>query len=274
MGRPLYSAAYSTPAVRTAPESVPSAVPAERWSRWGSFDPDSDEFFESDDAVYEAFIDPADLVQTSQPRPASESIGVFVEREMERAYSPVESLSSDSTVSGRASPMAEGPDDPAAMVADAYYSTQPSARRPVPPHRSNSNWTSGTTVDQPPRSWSPPPVTDSSDPRAAHFNEQRRVRNRVAVSPRTFIPPRASIENDTTPPPPAREVLTPVDNPSPSPAPAVTPHPYSWNAYSAARSIPESPTPAPRYHDSPLTNPSARISIPHLSPAPLRIRTA
>lgn len=280
MGRPLYSAAYATtPAVRTEPEPVLSPNPYEKWSRWGSFDPDSDEFFESDDAVYEAFIDPADLVQGGPAARASpESIGVLVEREMERAYSPVDSLSSDSTVSGRESPMADGLDDPAVMVAGAYYGTQPSPGRAIPPRRTSSyTWTSGAI--EVPRSASPPNA--SSTPLVELINERRVLRNLPHGSPRTYIPPRPSTQNATfVAPTPATlsEATTaepaPIENPTPSPAPVVTPRMYSWNAYTTARGIPDSPTPAPRYRDSPLTNPSARISISHLSPVPFPIRTA
>lgn len=62
---------------------------------------------------------------------------------------------------------------------------------------------------------------------------------------------------------------------SPSPAPTVTPRLYSWSARNPmGRNQPMSPTPIPRQlgHQSPLTNPSARMSLPHLSPAPVRVR--
>lgn len=279
MGRPLFSAAYdSAPAVavRTEPEVVPSANPYEKWSRWGSFDPDSDELFESDEAVYEAFLDAADLVQRgADTTDGPETIGVLVEREMERAYSPVESLSSDSTVSGRESPMAEGPDDPAAMVADAYYApTRPmqTARRINP-----RTWTSGTI--QFPQSGATP--DSSSTILVDLINERRISRNTLHATPRTFIPPRPSTQNDATPASSSSDEslvaeLASVESPTPSPAQVITPRMFSWNAYQATRGIPDSPTPAQRYRDSPLTHASARISIPHISPAPVRIpiRTA
>src|ERR1700692_417065 len=56
MGRPLFSTSYSTPVVRTEPEPAPPTIPFEKWTHWNAFDPDSDEFFESPDAVYEAFL--------------------------------------------------------------------------------------------------------------------------------------------------------------------------------------------------------------------------
>jgi len=282
MGRPLFSAAYSTPAVRTEPEPAASASPYEKWSRWGSFDPDSDEFFDSDDAVYEAFLDAVDLGQGDlDARAAPEPIGVLVEREMERAYSPVESLSSDSTVSGRESPMAEGADDPAAMVDDAYY-----APRRLPQTAYSARTYNYTRISDYLEATQPtPPLNATSSPPAELINERRVSRNVIHASPRTFIPPRPSTQNDTSAPVIMASASlieatmvesAPVENPTPSPAPTVTPRMYSWNAYQSARAIPDSPTPAPRYRDSPLTNPNARISISHLSPAPTRIsiRTA
>ncbi|EPT03015.1 hypothetical protein FOMPIDRAFT_1014972 [Fomitopsis schrenkii] len=53
MGRPLFSH-HQTPAVRVEPEQPHPAC--EKWTYWNAFDPDSDEFFERDDAVYEAFV--------------------------------------------------------------------------------------------------------------------------------------------------------------------------------------------------------------------------
>ncbi|EMD39263.1 hypothetical protein CERSUDRAFT_122685 [Gelatoporia subvermispora B] len=58
MGLPLFSQRYQTPDVRVEPEPTPAC---EKWTHWNAFDPDSDEFFESEDAVYEAFIDPSQL---------------------------------------------------------------------------------------------------------------------------------------------------------------------------------------------------------------------
>jgi hypothetical protein len=56
---------------------------------------------------------------------------------------------------------------------------------------------------------------------------------------------------------------------SPSPAPAVTPRIYSWNH----RPLPRSPTSPSSSHGSsgPLTNPSARMSLPRISIGPTRV---
>ncbi|KAI0681853.1 hypothetical protein C8T65DRAFT_714304 [Cerioporus squamosus] len=90
MGRPLYSSSRQ-PAVRVEPEPQHPAI--EKWTYWNAFDPDSDEFFENDDAVYEAFIDPADRIQI----PADRSIPTVVEVDV--------SSPSEASSSGRGSPM-------------------------------------------------------------------------------------------------------------------------------------------------------------------------
>lgn len=72
MGRPLYSTLLAT---RRATEEVATQLPPpvtsaaqtecpviEKWSRWNSFDPDSDEFFQADDAVYEAFLTEEEVI--------------------------------------------------------------------------------------------------------------------------------------------------------------------------------------------------------------------
>ena len=63
MGRPLFSR-HQTPAVRVEPEQPQPAC--EKWTYWNAFDPDSEEFFKRDDAVYEAFVADDD---TALPRP-------------------------------------------------------------------------------------------------------------------------------------------------------------------------------------------------------------
>lgn len=60
---------------------------------------------------------------------------------------------------------------------------------------------------------------------------------------------------------------------SPSPAPIVTPRLYSWSSHSPFP--PHSPTPSLlERRTGPLTNPNARMSLAHLSPAPVRVRMA
>lgn len=67
MGRPLYSTLLTTRRVTEQAATQPSPPTEnataqtecpviEKWSRWNAFDPDSDEFFQAEDAVYEAFL--------------------------------------------------------------------------------------------------------------------------------------------------------------------------------------------------------------------------
>ena len=64
MGRPLFSH-HQTPAVRVEPEQ-PQPV-CEKWTYWNAFDPDSEEFFKRDDAVYEAFVADDGIVLPHSP---------------------------------------------------------------------------------------------------------------------------------------------------------------------------------------------------------------
>ncbi|OCH91517.1 hypothetical protein OBBRIDRAFT_792229 [Obba rivulosa] len=96
MGRPLFSHQYQTPAVRVEPEQPPTY---EKWTYWNAFDPDSDEFFESEDAVYEAFVDPSQLPLQDQE-----------DGRVSRSHSPPLAVLRDDSVSpasssGRGTPM-------------------------------------------------------------------------------------------------------------------------------------------------------------------------
>jgi len=65
MGRPLYSTLIATaePVVHVAEAKTPTY---ERWSPVNAFDPDADEFFEGDNAVYEAFLSPEEMFRREQ----------------------------------------------------------------------------------------------------------------------------------------------------------------------------------------------------------------
>jgi len=90
MGRPLFSSHQQTPAVRVEPEQPQPTC--EKWTYWNAFDPDSDEFFERSDAVYEAIM-PQDGTALPQPPPLIEV--------------PPSSSSSEVSSSGRGSPTEE-----------------------------------------------------------------------------------------------------------------------------------------------------------------------
>jgi hypothetical protein len=67
MGRPLYTsvllARYATEAAAQPAPPKPTYPVVEKWSRWNAFDPDSDEFFEADNAVYEAFLSDEEIAE-------------------------------------------------------------------------------------------------------------------------------------------------------------------------------------------------------------------
>lgn len=150
MGRPLFSESYSTSTVRTEPQQTPATSPGaisyEKWNRWNAFDPDSDEFFNREDAVYEAFLDPADAARMQAEEEAlamamsgvqreilqPESVNDILTRELaDRSDdSSSSSSSSEGNISGRGSPMAVGSDDSAGMgtLADAYRAIEFEAR--------------------------------------------------------------------------------------------------------------------------------------------------
>ncbi|OCB87645.1 hypothetical protein A7U60_g5171 [Sanghuangporus baumii] len=66
MGRPLFSTlvARAAPVVRVAEPEEETKLPTyERWSYVNAFDPDSDEFFDGDNVVYEAFLSADDVAE-------------------------------------------------------------------------------------------------------------------------------------------------------------------------------------------------------------------
>lgn len=121
MGRPLFSEAYTAPApaVRVAEptddgagEDVFPTYP--RWSPLGDWDPDADEIFEGGDVVYEAFLTPEQVAAHARAT-HTEIEGLAAEED----ESPSSSEGSEGAMSGRATPMAVGGDDPATLVAAA-----------------------------------------------------------------------------------------------------------------------------------------------------------
>jgi len=259
MGRPLYSASYSTPAVRTEPEIAPPTASFEKWTYWNPFDPDSDEFFERADAVYEAFIDPADVPPATAERETDEPerLAAIIARELEE-----DSTSSEGTISGRGSPMADGSDDPSGMLVDAYrageFEPRTQSEAAPTPGVTNEEYQGGR------EEISIPPLRDVSAPvmSALDLINSRRVSRVMPLSPfrsRGFIPyfPPSS----TTPPPRPSDVDQVDDTPghnstyewtSPSPVPTVTPRLYSWSSRTPlGRVEPGSPSPPQRSRPSP-----------------------
>jgi hypothetical protein len=294
MGRPL----YSTPLVRTEPEPTvdvtsPAAIVYGKWTNPSDFDPDSDEFFEREDAVYEAFLDPADVARLRGEAEAAANAGnagptsviEMAERldEFIVRVARVDNSSSSSdvgTISGRGSPIATGPDygltagslSPSAYTAlrDAGW-TPPAPSRPV-----HARVT----------------VREMRELSQASLQSREGTEN-ISTSPyqgRGFIPPPPSspsmqMEVEYEHLPPTRPVTPPHQliaghhdsSPSmyelPSPAPTGTPRLYSWSSrtpFGRSATVPW-PTPAYRAHQSPLTNPGARMTFAQLSPTPVRV---
>lgn len=120
MGRPLYSTLLTTrrateqaatqPSPPTENATAQTECPViEKWSRWNAFDPDSDEFFQAEDAVYEAFlteeeITARDEAQRFERLTARRIMDVLVRPDMSNDGQPNGGVWSDSDVQLVASP--------------------------------------------------------------------------------------------------------------------------------------------------------------------------
>ena len=271
MGRPLFSASRQ-PAVRVEPE--PQHPTIEKWTYWNAFDPDSDEFFENDDAVYEAFIDPADRIQlpTDPTHPPAEPIDV--------------SSSSEASSSGRGTPMevVDDIDHPADRMLTVTMQDLESRTRimraldlPLPRNPAlDAAIDAGRGLPAEERVTYLRSLLDRTDPereRAQDLGAQLEVRSSLREREPTYLDwpqedsrpatpepaqgPRAStpatpVRPSTPPAPPAQ--ATPLFV-SPSPPPSVTPRLYSWTTM---------PAPGPAVPMSPLTNRGARMSVAHI----------
>lgn len=282
MGRPLYSKAYQTEPIIREPEAPCSYA---KWSYINAFDPDSDEFFENDQAVYEAFVDHVPVEHSEDEEDTEEDRDMVVIRL---------DISGEDSFSDRDSPMAVGADDLAQYIAHAYrrqtaeteipvrvrlaaHSTAGDVQSDAPmSHESIEIDSSRDTVvplDVPPQ---PLPVTqlhiNASD--HAHHEPQDEL---PLPPPSAPIPvpgartqPSSSVEGlsfssfyhqhvPLTPP----SHHTPFTRFSPSPPPTVSPRIYTWASHRQTYS------PA---GTSPLPNTNARMSHAHISPALVRVR--
>ncbi|RPD59016.1 hypothetical protein L227DRAFT_504273 [Lentinus tigrinus ALCF2SS1-6] len=275
MGRPLYSASRQ-PAVRVEPEPQHPAI--QKWTYWNAFDPDADEFFENDDAVYEAFINPADRIQITADR----TIPTVVEVDV--------SSPSEWSSSGRGTPMGSINVEIPENEREQQLLNQREMLR-----------ASGMRIldDSVPRN----PVLDAqieagrglpSDERVQYYmslvDRMETVRaereSRPAAEVRPVVRERVTTylefpqEDSRTPSPEPVPVPVPRSLPSmpatparpstppaqvtplfasPSPPPSVTPRLYSWASLSSAAPVPSSP----------LTNRGARMSVAHIMPPAL-----
>jgi hypothetical protein len=248
MGRSLFSQKINPePAIREVLQQGPEHHSSyTTWSIWNAFDPDSDDFFK--DAEYEAFIEPAQYSGTQ----------VLVDDHMPPLLEDPESgsSSSDDSDSNPASPMAVGSDDPASLLAG----TREWAMSSDIPAQGSSELTGAT-----PAAAAAPPL---------HYSVPDQTGNRVPSTPLPVFPGRhfrnvsADIPVDTEMPEFASSPLS--SSPfvsTPSPAPSVSPLLYNWHR----RFIATSPS-LSREPVGPLTNPTARMSLTRIPPAPARVR--
>ncbi|KAI0773330.1 hypothetical protein BD413DRAFT_318219 [Trametes elegans] len=265
MGRPLFSSRQ--PAVRVQPEAHPPAY--EKWTYANAFDPDSDEFFENDDAVYEAFIDPGQQIQLP-PSPAPPRTIIHVE-------TGSSSSSSEGTSSGRGRPMETTDAEVLAREERTGVSRlSDAARLPIPTPRNGSLDAQIDAADGLPAEERVLYYLHLLDRMEAERLRRRElanqaqetlpsVRDRIPTylelpqeEPRTPISepvPRVSLAQ-TPPRPSTPPTLSTPRLVSPSPPPSVTPRLYSWTSF-ATPSVPP-PT-------SPLTNHGARVSVARIA---------
>ncbi|KAI0738476.1 hypothetical protein C8Q80DRAFT_1124660 [Daedaleopsis nitida] len=267
MGRPLFSA--RSPAVRVEPE--PQQPTYEKWTYWNAFDPDSDEFFENDDAVYEAFIDPADRIQLPADR-AQPSAVVDVDV----------SSSSEASSSGRGTPMevvdADAPDTASEARREILRASGMRALDDPSPRNAVLDAEIEAGRDLPSQErvlYYLSLMENMENPQGRERRNQQEPRPTVRERIPTYLD--LPQEESRTPSPepvalsraipipstPARPSTPPAQNTplfaSPSPPPSVTPRLYSWSSLA----------PAPGVPGSPLTNRGARMSVAHIVAPPL-----
>lgn len=248
MGRPLFSKPTSAPVVRVEPEpTAPQHPTYEKWTYLNAFDPDSDEFFENDDAVYEAFLEHDHLPPLTEVR----------EGERDEGIHPSNTFAGDDELSSVSSGSSESDDEVPSTAATEQ----------VPPSFS------GIMSDQLAQS-----VARISARRVQILNSRRTVEPVVVSAPLARSPtpvPNDDADDDDhidTPatPPPVERPSTPPNqstsrdhqfNATPSPPPTVTPRLYSWPTRNLPI-MPLSPT-------GPLPNRNARMSVAHIRPASL-----
>ncbi|THV02503.1 hypothetical protein K435DRAFT_963017 [Dendrothele bispora CBS 962.96] len=192
------------------PSTQPSTVdPYPKWSNQRPFDPDSDDFFK--DAIFEAFLDTNECLHPDD----------------------------------RSSPMADGPDDPAQMIADALQR---------PPSSSSSN----SDEDGPPTPITIPTYIYDIPPTAALPSLSSLARQQQRLEPESHVnDPEGEPESDTDAPlirfqlpittpstPPQRSRAIPIPAPT-STGSAYRVHASPYTPYSASGSyIAYSPPPS------------------------------
>ncbi|KAG1881077.1 hypothetical protein F4604DRAFT_1578173 [Suillus subluteus] len=257
MGRPLYSKAFQTEPIIREPETP---LPYQKWSYINAFDPDSDEFFENDQAVYEAFIDHVPVEHSEDEEETEEDRETVVIRL---------DLTGEGSHLDRDSPMAVGGDSLAQYIAQAY---QRQTAEPETPVRIDSSRDIMAPLDAHPQ---PVPSTQPHNIFNHTHHESRGELPLPTPSAPIPVPGTHSQHSSSgeglsfssfyhqhlssTPPP----RYTSFSRFSPSPPPTVSPRIYSWASHHQTYS------PA---GTSPLPNNNARMSHAHISPALVRVR--
>ncbi|EIN03824.1 hypothetical protein PUNSTDRAFT_123106 [Punctularia strigosozonata HHB-11173 SS5] len=252
MGRPLFSKALydykpvTQPVVRTVAESQPAHPVYDRWAP-DRFDPDSDEWFEGSNAVYEAFLDPHELEALRGEGARRISDSLMSELQVDG--------SSSGSDSGRTSPTgvdAEEP-GPAPMEVDG----PPAADRPVAADggsdRSSVRGERAATVSEMVTTPQPTPPVATPVSTPPTVSAMPRVAPIPIPVPRSPVMSRAQIVPSTPP-----------QNSLPQVTPSATPRIYTWRRPSIT-AMPVSPS------GGPLTNPSARRSLAHITSVAARV---
>ncbi|KAG1774114.1 hypothetical protein EV702DRAFT_1126851 [Suillus placidus] len=281
MGRPLYSKAFQTEPIIREPEAP---CPYEKWSYINAFDPDSDEFFENDRAVYEAFVDHVPVEHSEDEEEMEEDRDTVVIRL---------DLTREGSLLNRDSPMAVGGDSLAQYIAQAYRRQTAEPEAPVR-IRLAAHGTPGEVQSDVPVSHESAEIDSSRDliapldvpPQSVPAVQPHNIFNHTHHERRDELPlptPSAPIpvpgthsrhsssgeglsfssfyhQHISSTPPPRH---TPLTRFSPSPPPTVSPRIYTWASHRQTYS------PA---GTSPLPNNNARMSHAHISPALVRAR--
>ena len=297
MGRSLFSQNY--PTAPTSQQGDPDVRAYETWSKSNPFDPDSDDFFV--DAVYEAFVDHAEYERQreEQLREDDEENRATIAMQID-TDSGVSLSSGSPLLSSRGSPMAVGADDPAVILADAGYATPSEWNRPSSAVPGYTSWMHMGRIAMPDATTTGylPPLSIEEEIMALHsaarLNRLRSTsisapqdqlptipsRRTVTITPIDVTPVdrRPSVPRSPSPTPlqtpPRRENVQLPDLITPSPAPTVTPHVYRWHTSTAPwmSPTPRSTAPVAQASQSPLPNPSARVSHSRIALAPVHMR--
>jgi hypothetical protein len=296
MGRPLYTslllARHATETAAQPEPPMPTYPVVEKWSRWNAFDPDSDEFFEADNAVYEAFLSDEEIAERAQaPAQHHDSTPLLLSREsdivpsrspiLEDSDRPVVGVEAADASNTLAVQMEAGsdmlfgprsPDEGRETQEDSSPERQPPRRQPrraptITEWRLSS--TGGINPSTPHTSVVPAgsrlaQPASPSDPSNLVSGLQQ-----LSESPRPMIPidssprPISPIPNTParvsgvfgTPPSSGHTVTTP------SPAPTVTPRVINWGTQPmqfTTHWVSESPSPqgTPHFLDSVMPSPA------------------